>query len=446
MIKRTFEITARIEQGQPPFCFQAVQNDKDVYVLRIRITDGDKEIDYTQVSDATITFALANGAVVQSDPERLAISSGGITYEMGTTEISCPGKVTASIQLFGEDGERLTTARFQFEVVADLITPGAVQSESRFPILQQLVADVEQLKQDIVDLQIPDNSIMDEKLSNAAGQIKQRFASHMEDYASHMADYASHMADYATHIAESATEEKLGHVIVDGETILVDENGVISGAALTNKNLLHNWDFRNPVNQRGQSSYSGITYTIDRWKQRASSDVTTVNVGSVTFGKSTNVGPFIVQDVENLSALVGRQVTFSVKILAIEGAVRLRFLKTGYGNEAESGDISSTGTFLFTHTITSETVGVALVAVTAAANVTLESAKLELGSASTLANDPPADYGEQLMLCKRFFRMWTTEAARTEALKEVGLMRILNPTLGTIDIGGTTYYYASADL
>ena len=185
MIKRTFEITARIEQGQPPFCFQAVQNDKDVYALRIRITEGDKEIDYTQVSSATITFALANGSVVQSASERLSVSSAGITYQMGTSEIACPGKVLASIQLFGEDGERLTTARFQFEVVADLITSGAVQSESRFPILQQLVADVEQLKQDIVNLQIPNGSIMDVKLSNAAGQIKQRFASHMADNAAH---------------------------------------------------------------------------------------------------------------------------------------------------------------------------------------------------------------------------------------------------------------------
>ncbi|HOB89560.1 MAG TPA: hypothetical protein PKJ57_08435, partial [Bacillota bacterium] len=101
MIKRTFEITARIEQGQIPFCFQCVQNDKGVYMLRIRITEGDKEIDYTQVSSATITFALANGAVVQSDPTRLTVSATGIIYQMGTSEIACPGKVLASIQLFG---------------------------------------------------------------------------------------------------------------------------------------------------------------------------------------------------------------------------------------------------------------------------------------------------------------------------------------------------------
>lgn len=186
MIKREFDLTIRVpQQDYIDTGIKLVQNDQDVYILNLRITDGITDIDYNQVDHATITFALANGAVIQSDPERLTVSATGIIYQMGTSEIACPGKVLASIQLFGEDGERLTTARFRFEVVADLITPGAVQSESRFPLLQQLVADVEQLKQDIVDLQIPDNSVMDVKLSDVAGQIKQRFASHMADNAAH---------------------------------------------------------------------------------------------------------------------------------------------------------------------------------------------------------------------------------------------------------------------
>ena len=33
-----------------------------------------------------------------------------------------------------------------------------------------------------------------------------------------------------------------------------------------NPNLLHNWYFANPVNQRGAASYSSAGYTIDRWK------------------------------------------------------------------------------------------------------------------------------------------------------------------------------------
>ncbi|NLU52386.1 MAG: BppU family phage baseplate upper protein [Clostridiaceae bacterium] len=238
MIKRTFDITARIEQGQIPFCFQCVQNDKDVYVLHIRITDGGQEIDYGEISDATITFALANGSVVQSDPERLSVSSAGITYQMGTSEIACPGKVLASIQLFGSNGERLTTARFQFEVVADLITPGAVQSESRFPILQQLVADVEQLKQDIVELQIPDNSIMDTKLSDAAGQIKARLAELLDDFTSLSGQFDTHKGDnsHVPHLGTTTNSSNAYTVtttrtISDGQKFSVKFNVAASGPA-----------------------------------------------------------------------------------------------------------------------------------------------------------------------------------------------------------------------
>lgn len=407
MIKRTFDITARIEQGQIPFCFQVVQNDKDVYVLRIRITDGGREIDYSQVSSATITFALANGAVVQSAPERLSVSSAGITYQMGTSEIAYPGKVLASIQLFGEDGERLTTARFQFEVVADLITPGAVQSESRFPILQQLLADVEQLKQDIVNLQIPDGSIMDVKLSDAAGQIKQRFAAHVADYAS------AHGGTY-------------------------------------HKNLLHNWDFRNPVNQRGFTSTTNAGYTIDRWRSVTPGHKVelTPNGLKLTASSEAELGYCITQYIENYKQFEGKTLTLSVHVVenTLTRGCSLRW--NVYGSPVA---IMGTGYFSYTFTqssLSSLSVGIQFwdKNTDSGKYVVIDKMKLEIGSVSTLANDPPADYGEQLMLCKRFFRLWTTEAARTEALKEVGLMRIPNPTLGTINIGGTTYYYASADL
>ena len=115
MITRNFEITIRIpEQNYIPTLFQVVENDNDVYNLTIHITDGINEIDYSQVSSATITFALANGAVVQSDPERPVISSGGITYEMGTSEISCPG--SDGHPAFWRGRERLTTARFSLRL------------------------------------------------------------------------------------------------------------------------------------------------------------------------------------------------------------------------------------------------------------------------------------------------------------------------------------------
>lgn len=50
-------------------------------------------------------------------------------------------------------------------------------------------------------------------------------------------------------------------------------------------NLLDNSYFRNPVNQRGKTSYSGQGYGIDRWENWNGENVTTVNSGSVSCTK-----------------------------------------------------------------------------------------------------------------------------------------------------------------
>lgn len=116
-----------------------VQNDKDVYKLNVRVFDGVNEIDYSQVTSATITFAKSDGTVIQGD---MQVEADKLTYTLGTNEIASPGKLLVSIQLWGST-ERLSTARFAFQVERDLITPAAVQSTSEFPILQKLVQDVQ---------------------------------------------------------------------------------------------------------------------------------------------------------------------------------------------------------------------------------------------------------------------------------------------------------------
>jgi len=214
------------------------------------------------------------------------------------------------------------------------------------------------------------------------------------------------------------------------------------------KNLLHNWDFRNPVNQRGQTEYTNIAgivggLTIDRWRI---SDGGTVRIKNGSIELESTHWLVLSQSIENPHLYDGKTITVSVEIDGqIYSATEfVNFSKeinplfaTAYfpGGVAELEYVTQQNVFRFRFRINSGST---------VSNITR--AKLEFGSISTLANDLPADFGEQLMLCKRFFRLWTTGAARTEALKEVGLMRIPNPTLDTISIGGTTYYYASADL
>ena len=68
--------------------------------------------------------------------------------------------------------------------------------------------------------QIPDGSLGDVKLSNDAGAIKAVVSSHL-------AETAAIKAVVSSHLAEKATDEDLGHVKVDGETIIAT-NGVIT--------------------------------------------------------------------------------------------------------------------------------------------------------------------------------------------------------------------------
>lgn len=353
MITREFDLTIRVpQQDYNDTGIKLVQNDQNVYYFNIRITDGINDIDYSQVERATITFKKKDGNVIQGN---LVPADKGYTYKLGTNEIACPGKVVASIQLYGEDGERLTTARFQFEVVADLITPDAVQSESRFPILQQLVADVEQLKQDIVNLQIPDGSIMDVKLSNAAGQIKPRFAAHLTDVAAHGGIY--------------------------------------------HKNLLHNWDFRNPVNQRGQSSYSAGDYTIDRWRRNNPNILVNINSGYITVSNNDANERHFLQQLEfmvpgdyTISLLLANGDILSESLNVNDSVARgsggssVKSLTDGL--KTQIGEFSSKPSFKL------------LIAPGYSFNIV--AIKLELGSVSTLANDPPADFGEELRKCQRY--------------------------------------------
>ena len=230
--------------------------------------------------------------------------------------------------------------------------------------------------------------------------------------------------------------------------VAAHNTNVAAHGGIRGKNLLINWDFRNPVNQRGQNKYTGSGYAVDRWYIYGDA---TATINNEYLSIKTNAVAYIYfyQLIENPKAYYGKTLTFSVETadgqiytktvtLPTSGTFDTSRLLIGdwlvnlYATEAEV----SNNVFWFRFWCNTK----------ADAIINLRRVKLELGTVSTLANDPPADYGEQLMLCKRFFRLWKTEAARTEALKEVGLMRIPNPTLGTINISGTTYYYASADL
>lgn len=83
-------------------------------------------------------------------------------------------------------------------------------------------------------------------------------------------------------LADGSRLEKDGKINVDSAA----ESSKLGGKApeyyIQPRNLLDNSDFRNPVNQRGSTSYSGAVYTIDRWRTWIADDSVAVNDGYIT--------------------------------------------------------------------------------------------------------------------------------------------------------------------
>jgi hypothetical protein len=185
---------------------------------------------------------------------------------------------------------------------------------------------------------------------------------------------------------------------------------------VSHKNLLHNWDFS--VWQRGDVfGPAGGTpvHTADRWlayynnglirvdstcplKNKYAVKITTINI--------LNSGAWLFQRLENLDNLVGKVVTISAYV-KVSKACTFRFYINNSGAKEFSASANEWELHTYTFTVPEvglSSAGVGLGAITAGETFEIGAVKLELGDTSTLANDPPADYREQLVLCKSFLR------------------------------------------
>lgn len=214
---------------------------------------------------------------------------------------------------------------------------------------------------------------------------------------------------------------------------------------ISGNNLMRNANLKKPINQRGASSYASDGYCIDGYVLHNSDCA--INAGeSITItGDGTN--GYIAQSLEDFELYKDRTVTFSVRVTGGTGVGSGACIGIFDGVGQTSAYIDATGIVKVTRTISaSATLVFPLIVPSGVKTVIIDAVCCEEGLVSTLANGNLKSNSEENSVCKYFYRLWTTEAARTEALKEVGLMRLSSPTTGTIVIGGVTYYYASADL
>lgn len=182
---------------------------------------------------------------------------------------------------------------------------------------------------------------------------------------------------------------------------------------VVNPNLLDNWYFGNPVNQRGQTSYTGGGYGIDRWALSTNIPGLFLLHGSDNY--SADVKGTFYQRIENKRFIVGAKYTLSVLrgLIASPTLYHETFTLTESVGWKSRFNVNG-GTFGFYYDQNISDIQFDLDDLK-----TIIAAKLELGSQQTLAhrdengvwvlNEIP-DFGEQLRRCQRYFwRSWTGE-------------------------------------
>ena len=224
------------------------------------------------------------------------------------------------------------------------------------------------------------------------------------------------------------------------------------------RNLLDNSDFRNPVNQREQTSYSGNVYSIDRWELgfwssdgSGKANLSVESDGIRLFGGTSSASiPNSCDITQKLDAseMLGKIYTIAVSVTSLSGAGRGRIL-VGYDNTFVSKDNIKIGINILTFAMPSsastffvEIGNEASESGVGAIDALIEWAALYEGyyTAETLPEYKPKGYGAELAECQRYYQI--RSANNIAAVDMRPTMRLSIPTITSVS-GGYAY---SADL
>ena len=265
-------------------------------------------------------------------------------------------------------------------------------------------------------------------------------------------------ADDARAIAaklERGPTQTLAHQDADGNWVLNDPpdydlqyalcslyspiTGEWVGSQHSNPNLLDNWYFADPVNQRGQAEYTNAGYTIDRWKIVGSLKVTLHNGFTRIEGSGArgNYDQVIETEFENDTVI-----TYSFFILSGSGKICIRDVDWGdYG----SASINGAGLYSVTSTFPAGKILMAQIYSDGDFPLDLIVAKLELGPQQTLAhqdadgnwvlNDPPPNKALELAKCQRYFVRFDSKTVNNASIF-IGTATIDGLNSNTKELGG----------
>ena len=228
-------------------------------------------------------------------------------------------------------------------------------------------------------------------------------------------------------------------------------------AIKSNPNLLDNWYFANPINQRGQTEYTAAGYTIDRWRTNVKNTVVTVNQNDRCISikcptEGAGLGAGIYQKIEYI-AEKDQEVTFSV---IFKGDIYICHWAGVFTYKSSTDWDVITMTYTVPAGYNMTTGYMPYMGCEPDKSASVFAAKLEFGDHQTLAhqdsdgnwvlNDYPPDYGTELAKCQQYYQIFATESKRAVEAEDFRPVMRIKPVLSQISIGERMYYTADANL
>lgn len=240
------------------------------------------------------------------------------------------------------------------------------------------------------------------------------------------------LGDLSTKFVPKAYEEELA------ACQMPYNNGI--STSYSNPNLLINGDFK--INQRGQTTYTGNTYGVDRWLGVQASTIVTKISNGISVSLTAQYSK-VRQLVQNYEYLKGKQVTISAKI---SNYVRNKTYHTVFeisdGVNENIRVILSNGIITATGTINANAtkVEVSFYNYSNDANTDtfdVEWAKLEVGSIAT--QFIPKSYEEELSLCQMPYPASVSDNGTAYSGSFINPNLLINGDLSVNQRGLTTY-------
>lgn len=366
-VKQAVQLSMTLN-GVPP-TLHMVQGDANSRTIVATLWDGTQLYSIPAGAAIMVRFRKPDGTGGLYDAtesgNKVSYAGSIVTAPVATQMLTVAGDVFAEIDIFGsssgEAAERLATFHFVVEVAPCVLPDAQIISSDYYNILAADIAGAKAAADQAKDYAAAAKGSADSAATSVEGAVK----------------YNAQQA--LTEEQKQQARENIGAPApyTAGDGIAISGSVIATKVQPCNRNLLDNWYFGNPVNQRDVSgTISSAGYFLDRWKLVSGS--VTINTDGITLNGTMQ------QVLE--TAPVGT-VTASALTQAGVGEVVPTY------NSA-------------TKTVTVTADGKKLVAV-----------NLELGSQQTLAHQDSSgawvlneipDYGDELTKCMRYLQVITT--------------------------------------